>query len=232
MHDEGAPPTFWLLVVLAAITLAMVFLASGCAHVDKRPPIVFAPTNPDLPAVVAPVTSAKGSSERAGASTQRAIAIANQLSAENQNNKELVERLKLELATTADALRLTGEQLDTAILQLSKLDKQILDMKEWGVAQQARATDAEGKIDDERARADREHKNGARAAKQRDLFVWVIAVLGTLAVLAAGKDIIASIARGTGAWAPLASIALFGFVTAASLGLFFALTQIALDLIV
>lgn len=228
MHDEGAPPTFWLLVVLAAITLAMVFLASGCAHVDKRPPIVFAPTNPDLPAVVAPVTSAKGSSERAGASTQRAIAIANQLSAENQNNKELVERLKLELATTADALRLTGEQLDTAILQLSKLDKQILDMKAWGVEQNRQLSEVVNQVQSERDRANKEYQIRQRVTKQRDIFVYIIASLGTAAVLMAFRGSLVSLARTS----PIAGIICTILAAVVTFIAFFAGTQILLDLIV
>ena len=215
---------FALLVWLSA-------LLSSCAHKPARPAVVYGPTNPDLPAVSAPVQQAKTSTGAASGAAQRAVVIVEKI-VPAPGQEKMISDLKLELATTVEQLRLTSEQLDTALLQLPRLEKQIADMKEWGIAQQRLAATESDRATAERDRANKEYEIRQRVTRQRDIFVYIIAALGTVALLLAGKGLLADLSRGFGGYAPIASIIIWGAATALAFVGIFAGVQILLDLIV
>ncbi len=211
----------------------LVYLAiwlSGCAHKPSAR-VVFTPTNPDVPSVIAPVNKAKESAKSARGSADRAVVIVEKL-VPSPGQERMISELRLELATTVENLRLTSDQLDTALLRLPQLERQIAEMKDWGIAQQRLAATESDRATAERARANKEYEIRQRVTRQRDVFVYIIAALGTVALLLAGKDLLASISRGFGAYAPLASIIIWGAATAAVFLGIIAGTQLLLDLIV
>ena len=217
------------------IIVLTVLASSACS--TAKPRVVVPPVNPDLAAVVTPVkraseTTAKASAsvKTASASATRAISIADKLVAPGQEAQ--VAQLKLELKTTVDELTVTTAQLDAVMADLvstlaktSILQMEVNKLRDQVIEEQKIAAD-------ERQAADLKRKELARVAKQRDLFVWIIAILGTIAVLLGLKDIISKVAQSFGPYAPLAAIALWTGVTAGSMLGFFALCQVLLDLVI
>ncbi len=193
---------------LCALLVWVVCLLSSCAHKPARKAIEFTPINPDVPAVSAPVGKAKASTVKASDSAARAVVIVEKI-VPSPGQEAMVATLKLELATTVEQLRLTSEQLDSALLQIPHLERQISDMKEWGLKQQMLKQEAYKKAEMEERRAEIQEKRAERNGKERDVFVNLFAVTLTIIALLAVRPLIAGIAASTGVYAPAVAIGLW-----------------------
>jgi hypothetical protein len=194
---------------LCALVVWLSVALSSCAHNKPVKKLVeFTPTNPDLPALVVPVNKAKVSSSNATSSAKRAVVIVEKL-VPNPGQEKLVAELKLELATTVENLRLTSEALDTALLRIPQLQKQVDDVRAWGDSQQVRAQAAEIEVANQKSRADIQEKRAERNGRERDVFVNLFAITLTILALLAAQPLIAGIAKSAGAYAPAAAIGLW-----------------------
>lgn len=200
--------------------LLIIILASasfGCASKPKPKPIEWTPVNPDIPAVVEPVKSARAGTDRAGAAAKRAVQIIEKI-VPSPAQAAQISALRLELATTLDELRLTSEQLDNALLRIPQIEKQVADMKAWGLEQNRQLGAAVAAVAAERERADRQHAKARRIASERDLFVNLFAVAITVAGLIALVPLIRAVSEAAGPWQPAAAIGGFLLVSG---GLYF-----------
>jgi hypothetical protein len=119
-------------------TIAVIILTTclqGCAHKTARPPIVFAPVNPDVASVKTIVTQTRSGNTRASESANRAVQIVEKIVV-TPGQEQAFEKLKFELDTTVEQLNLNSDLLKSAETQIDVLTVQVEDMKQWGITQQ------------------------------------------------------------------------------------------------
>ena len=213
--------------------LVVPLLLCSCASHKIRPAV-----NPDVATFVIPAKRASDTTTKAVASVksakgaaERAVIIVEKL-VPSQGQEAQVAQLKLELKTTVNDLELTTAQLESVKIDLAATVEKSDQLQKQIDAQSASLYAAEQTAKAEKIRADKEHVERQRAAKQRDVFVWVISILGTIAVLLALKGILANVAQSFGAYAPIAAVVLWGAAIAVSMAAFYTACQIVLDLIV
>jgi len=183
-----------LWALACAVFLGMAFVTSGCRSVPRRsvPEIVVPPVNPDMAPVREPVKSAKASAGKAQSSAERAAVIVEKI-IPSAGQEDQIKTLKLELATTVEELRIAGEKLDLALLQIPQLEKDISTLMQRWKVENTRADTAVLAAAKERARADKEHGKAIKAGRERDAFVLLFALSGVVAVLTVAKDPIRTI---------------------------------------
>ena len=201
---------FFAVAIAVTLIVLVSLMCGGCAKVDSRPPIVFTPVNPDVASVSSIVAQSKASTVKASDSAARAVKIVESIVVAPGQEIEL-ERLKLELSTTIEQLKFAGEFLENANKQVKILSGQVADMKQWGV-EQNRLYVAEYKTaQTERSRADAEHKAAFRNGRERDVFVLLFSIAGTVSLVNFFRSFLWKLQPGIAALA-LASIALGSFV--------------------
>lgn len=183
--------------------LSIVAVIAGCAHADKRPPIIFAPTNPDVASVTTSVSQARANASRASESASRATQIAERIVVAPGQEAELA-RLKLELSTTVEQLKLAEVNFDNARLRLQEFQAQVEDMKQA-------AQSLSESVKNERSRADAEGRKAFRNGRERDVFVLLFSIFGAVSAVSAAKPFLWKLAPGWSAIA-LAATAIGSFV--------------------
>ena len=197
------------MMVAALICLTMAF-NTGCARKEARPPIVFAPVNPDVAAVTTRVTQAKASTVKASDSASRAVQIVERIIVAPGQEQELT-KLKWELSTTIEQLNFSKGFLNAANDQVDILMGQVDDMKAWGVEQNRLYVVEYGISQDERKRADTEHKAAFRNGRERDVFVLLFAISGATVAVNFFRSFLWKLQPGIAALA-MAGVALGAFV--------------------
>ena len=224
-RKQRPPGAFWLMLLLMVLCLVMM-VCSGCAKADKRPPIVFAPVNPDVAAVTTRVTQAKASTVKASDSASRAVQIVERIIVAPGQEVEL-ERLKLELSTTIEQLKFTREFLENANTQIGTLASQVEDCKRWGIEQQELYRAEYNNSQTERSRADTEHKVAFRNGRERDVFVTFAALVAAAFALSAIRPLLWKIP-----FPPLGPLAVMAGAPLVAFGLVFFALRLAVKTIV